>query len=440
MTLVKTAKIPPGSKGLPLLGETLSFLSDQPKYVADRVQRHGRVFYTHLFGKDTIALIGAEGNKFILTEGMKALRWKDGWPPTFAPLLGDVLLMQDGELHRKKRNLLMPAMHLQAVEGYVKVMEERLAENLPKWEKEGSFSWYEKFNRLTFEVSSILFLGMDSRDTAGGDKLNKQIVNWMAGLMALPIDLPWTRFGKAKRLRKELLAYVGRAIQERKANPEKDALGLLVGFTDDQGDKLTDEELQSQALFLVSAGFETTSSLLTYMTYALAQNPEVMARAREEQKQLGIEGPLTLESLKKMTYLDQVVTEVERMYAPISFGMRGAEHDCSFGGYDIPAGWRVLFSIDATHHDPEYFPNPEKFDPDRFAEGNKDRNTFKLVGFGGGPRFCPGMMMARTQAKVYASHLLRGYDWTIDPNQSFKVSFLPARKPKDGMKTHFRRL
>lgn len=432
-------KRPPGSRGLPVLGETLPFLRDQPRYIADRVQRYGRVFYTHLFGRDTIALIGAEGNRFVLTEGMKALRWKDGWPPTFPALIGDVLLLQDGELHRKKRNLLMPAMHLQAVESYVQTMEDRLLANLAKWEKTGSFSWYEAFNRLTFEVSSALFLGVDA--SKGDDGLNKKIVDWMGGLMALPIDLgPLTAFGRAKRLRTELLAHVGRAIEERKRHPEKDALGLLVGFTDDQGDSLTDVELQAQALFLVAAGFETTSSLLTYMAYALATNSDVLARAREEQRQLGVDGPLTLDQLKRMTYLDQVLTEVERMYAPISFGMRGAEHDCEFNGYAIPAGWRVLFSIDATHKDPEYFPDPERFNPDRFAENSKDRNTFRLVGFGGGPRFCPGMMMARTQAKVIGSHLLRSYHWTIDANQDFRVDFLPARKPRGGMRTTFRRI
>jgi len=197
-------------------------------------------------------------------------------------------------------------------------------------------------------------------------------------------------------------------------------------------------ELKSQALFLVAAGYATTSSLLTYLAYAFAKHPDVMARAREEQRALGISGPLTVEDVKRMTYLDQVVTEVERRFPPVSFGFRGVAEEFEYGGFVIPKGWQVLYSIAATHQDPDYFPDPETFDPDRFPQGRNERGSFKLVGFGGGPRVCMGMMLARTQVKLIASRLLRGYMWELLPGQDLSPVIMPARRPREGLRVRFR--
>jgi cytochrome P450 len=428
----------PGTRWMPLVGETLAFLKDPAAFVAARSQRHGRVFRTRLFGRNTAVLLGADANRFVLTEGMAYLRWKDGWPPNFPALLGDALFLQDGEEHRRKRNLLMPAFHTEAIASYLQTIHERLQESLTRWEGLGRFAWYEQFHRLTFEVSSALFLGCDLR--ADGERLNRLMNRWVSGLVALPVPLPWTAFGRALRVRGELLEFVERAIGQRKASPKADALGLLVGCRDEQGSELTMDELKSQALFLVAAGYATTTSMLTYLAYALAMHPDVLDRARAEQRRLGIDGPLALDDVKRMTYLDQIVCEVERCFPPVGFGFRGVSGSFQYGGFSIPKGWQILYSISATHGDPSYFPDPERFDPDRFATEHLDRNTFKLVGFGGGPRVCLGMTLARTQVKAIASHLLRGYRWEVEPGQDMRVVTMPARRPRDGLRVRFGRL
>jgi cytochrome P450 len=192
----------------------------------------------------------------------------------------------------------------------------------------------------------------------------------------------------------------------------------------------------------VAAGYATTTSFLTYLAYVFATHTDVLKRARDEQRSLGIEGPLSLELVKRMTYLEQVLCEVERYYPPVSFGFRGVAESFQFGQYTVPKGWRLLYSIDATHRDERYFPDPERFDPERFAgkTAATDRGAFRLVGFGGGPRVCPGMSLARTQAKVVASHLLRGYSWTLEPDQDMRVVFMPARRPAGGLRVRFSKL
>jgi retinoid hydroxylase len=427
----------PGRSGPPLLGETLAFLNDPVRFVERRQDRYGSTFRTRLFGRSTAVLLGSEANRFVLTRGMQYLRWQDGWPPTFPALLGDALFLQDGEEHRRKRNLLMPAFHAQAIESYLSTIEGLLAAQLTHWEGLERFSFYEQFHRLTFEVSSKLFLGCDLG--ADGSRLNQLINRWVSGLVALPIPLPWTAFGRALSARKELLRYVEKAILDRQRSPRQDALGLLVQFKDEHGQDATIDELKSQALFLVGAGYATTTSLLTYAAYALATNPEVLARARSEQTALGLIGPITLDDVKKMAYLDRVLLEVERLYPPVAFGFRGVSEPFEYEGYSYPKGWQVLYSISRTHQDPANFSDPLRFDPDRFAGDQNERNSFKLVGFGGGPRVCMGMTLARTQAKVVLSRLLRSYEWDLEPKQDLNAVMVPARRPRDGLRVVFRR-
>ena len=98
-----------------------------------------------------------------------------------------------------------------------------------------------------------------------------------------------------------------------------------------------------------------------------------------------------------------------------------------------------MFSISATHQDPAVFPAPDRFDPERFSAGVPERRNFKLIGFGGGPRVCPGMTLARTQIKLIASRLLRANDWHIVPDQDMTVVVMPARRPRQGLLVELQR-
>lgn len=432
-----SSQVIPGSRGLPLVGETLSFLSDPVAFVETRAKKYGETFRSHLFGRPVLVMLGEDANRFILRDGMPYLSGKDGWPPTFTELLGDALMLQDGAEHQRHRRLLTPAFHTEVISTYVDIINERLTANLQRWERLHRFAWFDEFHRLSFEVSARLFLG--SRLGPERDYLDQLVRDWITGLLAVPVPLPWTRYGRALRSRRRLLAYVGRAIEERKHNTTH-ALGLLAGYRDEAGNELTAAELRSQALFLVAAGYATTASLLTSMVYALAAYPAVAERARAEQREQQITDPLSLESTKRMVYLDKVLLEVERLFPPASFGFRGVAKAITFKGYTVPPGWQLMYSVDHTHRDERYYPNPNAFDPDRFADGNTARGAFRLIGFGGGQRVCLGMALARTQAKLVASRLLRGYTWELEGGTSYRAKLIPTRQPRDGLRVRFRAL
>jgi retinoid hydroxylase len=431
--------LPPGSDGLPFIGETLRFIFD-PDYLQRRIQQHGPVIRTHILGRPCVMLNGPEANRFILSTGMKHFSWGEGWPSTFQEILGRSLFLQDGEEHRRNRKLMMPAFHREALQNYFNTMESITQRYLSKWEQMGEFAWFLENKQLTFDIASTLLIGtVPGEQTQTLSNLFNDLTN---GLISVPVKLPFLPYGKAIRARDLLLAHIEEAVKERQQNPGTDALSLLVMSKDENGDSLSMTELKAQALLLLFAGHETTTSMLTSFCLCLAQNPQVWQRARAEQQALQAEGPFTMEQVRSMTYLEQVLKEVERLYAPVPGGFRGVVEPFDFNGYHVPKGWMVLYGIPAAHQDSGIYPEPARFDPDRFAPGQEQNAAipFSLVGFGGGPRICLGYAFAQLEMKIVAAHLLRDYTWDILPDQNLEYVLFPTLRPKDNLRVRFRRV
>jgi retinoid hydroxylase len=193
---------------------------------------------------------------------------------------------------------------------------------------------------------------------------------------------------------------------------------------------------------LLFAGHETTTSLIASLCLALAQNPEVLARARAEQEQIGRNTPISIDSLKQMTYLDRVLREVERMYSPIGGGFRGVVKEFEFNGYRVPKGWQVLYRIPEAHFDAAVYHQPHTFDPDRFDPDRSDYkpSDYNFVTYGGGSRICIGMAFAQMELKIIAAMLLRRNSWELLPNQNLTLDPIPTLHPRDGLKVKFQKL
>lgn len=435
---MKNDRIPPGSFGLPVFGETFAFAADPYIFVKKRYQKYGSVFKTNILGRPTIVMIGPEAVEFFLSSHMDNFSWREGWPNNFKVLLGESLFLQDGEEHRRNRRLMMPALHGPALANYADTMAEITNSYLKKWEQKQEFTWLEEFKELTFDITSQLLLGTNpGPENARLSRLFQTLTN---GLFAIsPLSLPFTKFGKAIAARNQILEHLTKVVRERQLNPAKDALSLLIQARDEEGNSMSEKELIAQAVLLLFAGHETTTAMLTWLCLELARHPEVMQRAREEQLQLASQGALSLEQLGKMPYLDQVLWEVERLDSPAGSGFRGVIKEFEFNGFRIPAGWQLYYSIFMHHQLKELFPDPERFDPERFSPQRQEhrQHPFSLIAFGGGPRICIGIAFAKMEMKIIAALLLRSYDWEILPNQSLTPVRIPVNHPQDGFKVRF---
>lgn len=435
-----TVQLPPGSLGLPILGETLSFLLD-PQFIEKRYRQYGPIFKSRILGRPTVYMVGPEAAEFVLSSHMDHFSWREGWPDNFKQLLGESLFLQDGEEHRQKRRLMMPAFHGQALARYITTMESITQDYLQKWEQKREFTWFEEFKQLTFEIASQLLVGASpGSEVAHLSQLFTTLTN---GLFAInPLPLPITKYGRAIAARNQLLQHITEVVRQRQQHPTNDVLSLLVQARDEEGNGMSLKELTAQAMLLLFAGHETTTAMLTWLCLELGRHPEVLQRAREEQLSLASEGGMSLEQLSKMQYLEQILNEIERLHPPVGGGFRGVVKPFEFNGFHVPAGWMLSYSIPGTHQLASIYPEPKRFDPDRFSPERQEnkQKPFSLIGFGGGPRICLGIAFAKLEMKIVAAQLLRSYQWELLPQQSLDPVAIPMRRPKDGLRVRFQRI
>ncbi|MEG4578147.1 cytochrome P450 [Microcoleus sp. MON1_C5] len=427
--------LPPGSFGLPLIGDSINFLQDS-QFAKKRHQQYGNIFKTSIFGQPTVFVCGQEANLFVLSNENRY--FVVSWPPSTKALLGPLsLALQTGANHQNRRKLLYQAFQPRALAGYIGGMEDITQRYLEKWAKMETMTWYPELRNYTFDVAGKLLVGVDNGSHTA---LGHYFKTFSDGLFSIPFDVPWSQFGKAKKGRKLLLAELEKIIRDRQQGTPSgnDALSLLISARDDEGNSLSLEELKDQVLLLLFAGHETLTSAIASFCLLLAQNPDVMAKVRAEQQQFPATEPLTLEQLKQMTYLEQVLREVLRLVPPVGGGFRQVINACEFGGYEIPKGWSVLYEINQTHQDTAVYPEPDRFDPDRF-NSERSAKPFSYVPFGGGLRECLGKEFARLEMKLFAAKIVREFEWELLPDQDLNLITVPTPHPRDGLRVKFRR-
>lgn len=442
MTTTSTEKslpLPPGSFGLPVIGETISFLRDRD-FAQKRHERYGSIFKTHLFGRPTVMMLGAEANRFLFTNENQY--FSISWPHSTKALLGPgSLSMQTGEIHQKRRKLLSQVFQPRALAGYTSTMESIIHNYLQKWQQMGTLTWYPELRKYTFDVACKLFVGTDATTDSDFGELFEE---YCQGLFTIPVRLPWTKFGRALRSRQQLLAKIEDIVLQRQqqSDSNEDALGLLLQARDEDGNTLSLEELKDQVLLLLFAGHETLTSAIASLCLLLAQHPDILATARAEQQQLGFKEPLTLEHLKQMNYLELVIKEALRLIPPVGGGFREVIKGCELNQYFIPQGWSALYQVNRTHQDINIYTEPNNFDPQRFAQQRAEDKAkpFSYIPFGGGMRECLGKEFAKLEMMLFAAHLIREYEWELVPEQNLDMIMVPTPHPRDGLQVKFRQL
>jgi cytochrome P450 len=433
--MTSSLPLPPGSSGLPILGETLSFFSDQ-EFATKRRQKHGNIFRSHIFGKPTVFINDEAANNFVFRNEGKY--FVSTWPKSTRILLGNKSLATNtGDFHKSRRRLMYQAFQPRALANYSPTIAEITAQYLEKWQEMGELTWYPELRKYTFDVACILFVGQEN---ASEKPIFHWFEEWCNGLFSLPISLPWTRFGKALSCRQKLLNEIENIIRKRQQEQEmgNDALGILLNAEDEDGTKLSLEELKEQILLLLFAGHETLTSSVTSFCLLMGQYPEIFAKVKAEQDNFN-NVELTPNNLKEMTYLEQVLQEVLRLIPPVGGVFRETTETVAIKDFQIPKGWMVQCSIRGIHEDEILYPNPEKFNPERFSSEHKIDNYAKdgYFPFGKGMRECLGKEFARLEMKILAAMLAKDYDWQLIPNQDLGLNYIPSPRPRDGLKVNF---
>jgi cytochrome P450 len=214
---------------------------------------------------------------------------------------------------------------------------------------------------------------------------------------------------------------------------------LLVDGSRAQGDEFDDRSLRDQLLSVFFAGHETSATSLSWIHYLLDEHPEARAKLRAEvDRVLGRRVP-TEADLDALTYTEQVINEALRLYSPIHSISRVAVTDDMLGGYHIPAGATLYVSLYATHRLPALWPDPNRFDPDRFTADKVERRPrFAFIPFAAGHRNCVGASTALVELKLAVAMIAQRYELTLAPGHRVEGVAATTMRPRYGMRMHIR--
>ncbi|PWH13673.1 MAG: cytochrome P450 [Anaerolineae bacterium] len=433
--------LPPGTFGLPIVGETFEFIQSPNDFVNRRRAKYGEIFCSNILGANTVFLGTPEANRWIFSGENKYLVNK--WSYAISRLLGaQGVAMLVGEAHAKRRAQLSPHFKHDAMAEFVGSIQKIAERHLENWANlGGETSIIERVRLMAFEIATVFIFGATPIDIP---YLNRLFRDWTGGMFdpLAPLNLPFTPFGRALRAKQAMFDYLEPIIRKRMELAEQpfDILGSMISVRDENGQPLSLETILHEVQVQLFAGHDTTVTATSNLMMLLALHPDVLERARAEQSACAHITTFDLDSLKHMPYLEQVINEGLRFIPPVNGAFRMAVEDLEYEGYRIPKGWVVLYSPNRTHALPPWT-EPQTFDPDRFSPERAEhkQKPFTFIPFGGGPRMCLGRNFAMVEMSIILALLLRHYEWELTPGQDLSLSPLPFPLPRGGLRAHFRR-
>ena len=434
---------PPGPRRLIPLSGLFAYRKGPLPFFQNLAQQYGDISYFRLGPQEAFFLNHPDYIKDVLVtnhqnfhKGLALQRAKR--------LLGEGLLTSEGEFHRRQRRLALPAFHRARVASYAEVMTNYASQTRAGWRDGDTVDMSEEMMRLTLGIVGKTLFDADVVSEAQEVGEAMTVVMDLFNTITLPFfellqKLPLPQLRRFDKARAKLDAIIYRLIEERRRRSEDrgDLLSMLLLAQDSEGDggQMTDAQLRDEVMTIFLAGHETTANALTWTWYLLSQNPEAEARLHQEiDEVLGGRLP-TFADVPQLKYTEMVLAESMRLYPPAWALGRLAMTECEIGGYVIPPKSLVLMSQFVMHRDPRYFPEPLRFDPDRWtAEARDSRPQFSYFPFGGGPRRCIGESFAWMEGVLLIAALAQHWQMRLVPNHPVALKPVITLRPKHGMR------
>ncbi|CAA3011466.1 cytochrome P450 716B1-like [Olea europaea subsp. europaea] len=422
-------RIPPGSLGIPIIGQSLGLLramkaNTGEEWFRERVRKYGPISKLNLFGTSTVFLHGPAANKFIYTCSEKLLANKQ--PASIRRIMGEKNLLElSGDDHKRVRAALVSFLKPETLKLYVGRIDEEIRLHLHNhWYGNNEIKVMPVMKTLTFNVICSLLFGIERGPRR--DTLVKLFENAMEGVLSVPINLPFTTFNRSLKAREKIKSIIMDLIHEKRKKLEisgissnEDLIMSLLSMKDQSSDSpvLSDEEIVDNIVVVMIAGHDTTSVLLTFLIKLLAEDQTVYKYVLKEQEEISkgkaLEELLSWDDLAKMKYTWKVATESLRMNPPVLFTFRTVLQDIEYGEYIIPKGWQVIWASCMTHMDENIYPEPSKFDPSRLESQATKPPPYSFMAFGGGPRMCPGYEFVRIETLTMIHNLVNAFTWKL---------------------------
>lgn len=408
--------LPPGPPGHFLVGSLPELRRDALGYMRRCERRYGSIFRLRMpwpIEELTVVADPALARTVFLEDidSFQRSRWTRRMS---SPILGNGLLLAEGDAWRRQRRLVQPAFHHERVAGYVDDIAACAEAMIASWSDGQPRDLYAEARALTVRVAARTLFGQTlgaeaERARTALEQAVAAFDRFKRSLLPLPLAVPTPAGLQLRRATRALDLLIYRTIAQRRENRERrvDLLSLLLDARDENGAPLTDREIRDEAITMFAGSTETSASALAWACYLLASHDDVMHRIRAEVAGVVGDGPVHLGHVARLGYVDKVVKETLRLYPPVWRTSREALNTYSLNGFAIRKGKQVVASQYLIHRNPRYFPDPERFDPARWSEDfTRSLPKFAYFPFGGGQRVCIGQAFATTVMTVTLATIL----------------------------------
>jgi cytochrome P450 len=436
---------PPGN---PILGHIPQWRKDPLKLITEAA-RLGDVVRLRLPGR-TFLLNHPAHVKHVLQDNHQ--NYEKGWVfDRLRPYWGESLLTAEGDVWRKQRLRVQPSFKREHTAGFAPMITRRTAEMLDRWDtsadRGGELVMYDEMTRLALVIIGDVLFGVElwddvSKMTGAVQSAMRVLKTRVAALAPLPLWIPTPDNRRFNAAMHTLKSGVDRIVEQTRTSGahERSFVAMIMDARDESGERMSREQLQYEVIGMLQQGHDTIGESLAWAFYLLSLHPEIERKLHEE-----IEGVLggrvpVVADLEHLKYATMVVHETLRLIPPVWILPRDAIRDDKIGGFDIPAKSTILLCPYLTHRRPEFWENPEAFDPDRFLpERAKARPRHAYFPFGAGPRLCMGVDMAIMETLLILAMVVQRFQLHLVPGHREEPECILDMIPRHGVRVTLRR-
>lgn len=440
-TLVDIAVLPPGPKSRLPGGLVIAMRRDPIGFLTRVARESGDIAYFRLGRQRVFLLANPDEIRELLVVHKDFIKGRG--VDRARHLLGRGLLTSNGELHLRQRRLVQPAFRHERIASYADVIVEYGARARSRWRDGETLDAAREMTRLTLQTAARTLLDADVESEVEEIGEDMATVMRLFSLATPPLvehaeALRLPSVLRYRRARARLDRRIYRLIGERRASREdrSDLLSLLLSAQDEEGDGggMSDRQLRDEVLTLLAAGHETVANALTWTWHLLSQHPHVEARLHAEVDS-ALAGRLpAFEDVERLPYTNMALEESMRLYPPSWFVGRRSTRAVELAGYPIPVNSLLLTSQYVVHRDPRFYPEPERFDPERWTpEAQAARPKLSYYPFGAGPRRCIGERFAWMEAVLLIATIAQEWRLRPVPGHAIELEPLASLRPRHGL-------
>ncbi len=422
-------------------------MANPDRFCSENLQQYGPIFKTNVFGTTTIFLGSSKAIQMAFNGDFKYT--EIALPDTTMDMFGEHSLIQRPDLHRSRKSALSPGLTGTILDSYTPQINQVIINGLKNWATPSKIALYPAVEKICFNILTPLLLGVSLNDSdsatfeglpiASQAQLKKLYQTYFNGFFGLSKwKSPLTAYGRGLKARAALIDFMGAVIRKRKTSgqidPKADFLSMMLASQQENPEGIfSDTLIENQCLLQLWGSHYEISALIPSLIYQIGQHPDIMQKLRQEQAKLLGENSqniqLSPDSLKQMVFLEATIKETLRILPPTSNFSRKLTKSVVLDNVLYEKGWVLIPEPRVAHIMPEYFPQPDKFASERFLPERGEGKLYQFIPFGGGVHACLGAQLAILVTKIFASHLLRLFDWQITGKAEF-VQF-PIRNIKD---------